>query len=139
MTLWIVIPFFCFDLILETFEDVNILLRFLNHFHPLPPHLWNSVKHIQWIYAEKTDFRYKSKKYCVLGGFDNSSFNSLCLAVLSNKYICIFKLFLKLCKTLLNLFNLVFIYLWIEVWFLAMNSPKMSEKCQNWPWEHVLF
>ena len=59
--------------------------------------------------------------------------------MLSNKYICIFKLFLKLGKTLFNLFNFVFIYLQIEVWFLAMKSSKMSEKYQNWPCEHVLF
>ena len=50
------------------------------------------------------------QKYCVLGSFDNSSFYSLCLAVISNKYICMFKLFLKLGKTLFNMFNLVFIH-----------------------------
>ena len=46
------------------------------------------------------------QKYCVLGSFDNSSLYSLCLAVISNKYIWMFKRFYSLVKPFLTCLTL---------------------------------
>ena len=43
----IVVPLYTFDFISEAFEDVDILLRSLDHLHPLFSHLHDGAVHVQ--------------------------------------------------------------------------------------------